>query len=347
MTRGGSTSPAPRGGPSLGAGADQGAVLRLLGTLREEIEAIRTKQAEIYEVVLSYKDQLRDLQSTVTESLRGLPKSPYIAGQLVPAPRKKAGVDDFRDLLATYLHGPTDSAEDEKPADVDLTPAPEPEPAADVAEEELEDEDDEDDEDEDDRGRHRRRGGRGRSGGPRASDEDMRGLNRGPERDVEPFDLRPAPSEGQEGDDEDERRPARPSGAPAPAAEDRDRGERRGRRRGRRGRRRGRGEGGERTGERSGERRDDRDRGSERDRNERDRDRGGRAERFEPSDHRDSAESSRFAAAVEAGGLSTASSGRLPAMTPPPEPPSEPFGSDASSDRPTPPPPPAQPEPPA
>ena len=29
MTRGGSTSPAPRGGPSLGSGTDQGAVLRL------------------------------------------------------------------------------------------------------------------------------------------------------------------------------------------------------------------------------------------------------------------------------------------------------------------------------
>ncbi|HZV02816.1 MAG TPA: hypothetical protein VFF73_39275 [Planctomycetota bacterium] len=301
MTRGGSTSPAPRGGPSLGSGTDQGAVLRLLGTLREEIESIRTKQAEIYEVILSYKDQLRELQTTVTESLKGLPKSPYIAGQLVPAPRKKQGVDDFRDLLATYLHGPADSAEDEKPVDVDLTPIPIPDlpPVEETAEDA-----DEDEEEEDEERRRRRRGG---GGGPRPYDEDVRGLNRGPERDVEPFDLRPPAEDDEEdrggepaGERGGERGGERPEG---------DRGERRGRRRGRRGRRRGRG--------------DDRERAPQ-DRREGRRDDDDRGGRFERHEHRDSAESSRFAAAVEAGGLSTASSGRLPVASQPPEqPPAE------------------------
>jgi hypothetical protein len=277
-------------------------VLRLLGTLREEIESIRTKQAEIYEVILSYKDQLRELQTTVTESLKGLPKSPYIAGQLVPAPRKKQGVDDFRDLLATYLHGPTDSADDEKPVDVDLTPIPIPDlpPVEDSAE----DGDDEEEEEDEERRRRRGRGGGGGGGGPRPYDEDVRGLNRGPERDVEPFDLRPPSGED---DEEDRDREPGSGGGERPEGE---RGERRGRRRGRRGRRRGRG----------GEERD-RPPQERREGRREDDDRGGRFDRHE---HRDSAESSRFAAAVEAGGLSTASSGRLPVASPPPEQPQEP-----------------------
>src|SRR5205814_20514 len=156
-------------------------------------EAIRTKQAEIFEVVLSFKDQLRDLQSTVGEQLKGLPKSPYIAGQLVPAPRKREGVDDFRDLLATYLHGPTEPAEDEKPIDVEIAVPLEPEPPLEDVEGGDESDDEDEDEDEDDERRRRRR--HRREGAPRPAgagpDEDTRGLNRGPERDVEPFDLHP------------------------------------------------------------------------------------------------------------------------------------------------------------
>ena len=195
MTRGGRPG-GPLGGPiPQGGGSDSAAVLRLLGTLREGVEQIRAKQAEIYEVVLSYKHQLAKLETTVLEKLQGLPKSPYIAGQLVPMPRKQDGVDNFRDLLATYLHpSPPGAAEDEddKPVDVDLTPEPDPPEA------ELEDEPADDDAEDDDR-RHRRE----REDRPRGpQDEDTRGLHRGPERDVEPFDLS-AERKGDDGDDGD------------------------------------------------------------------------------------------------------------------------------------------------
>ncbi|MBI3724029.1 hypothetical protein HY251_08770, partial [bacterium] len=223
-------------------------MLRLLGTLREEIEAIRSRQAELYEVVVSFKDQLADVRSQVLEQLKGLPKSPYIAGQLVPAPRKREGVDDFRDLLATYLHGPTEPSEEEKPIDVDTVVPPEPEPPLeDVEGEDLEDDDDEEEQDE---RRPRRRPERG-------PDEDTRGLNRGPERDVEPFDLHPASASASsededEGDERDDRPPVDRPGEDRPREDrpreerprdrdDRDRDarsdgdERRGHRRGRRG----------------------------------------------------------------------------------------------------------------
>jgi hypothetical protein len=183
-------------GPSSpgGVGADQGAVLRLLGTIREEIEQIRAKQAEIYEVVLSYKDQIAKLEKTVGEKLEGLPKSPYIAGQLVPMPRKRDGVDDFRDLLATYLHpAPPGQEEAEKPVDVDLTPEPLPPAESEV----LEGEEDEDEGEDEERPRRPRP--------ERSVDEDTRGLQRGPERDVEPFDLTEKGGEEGEEPEGDER----------------------------------------------------------------------------------------------------------------------------------------------
>lgn len=233
MSRGGRGGP-PIGGPApQSSGTDSGAVLRLLGTIREEIEQIRTKQAEIYEVVLSYKHQLQELKTTVLEKLEGLPKSPYIAGQLVPMPRKRDGVDDFRDLLATYLHpappgSPQARAEEEedKPVDVDLTP--ESEPPADT--ESLEDEEDSDEDEDDDRRDRRRR--RDERRGP--LDEDTRGLSRGPERDVEPFDLHPQDRPARQGDEADEGEGAEgeaPRGGEPDEGGDEQRGPRRRRRR--------------------------------------------------------------------------------------------------------------------
>ncbi|MCW8141981.1 MAG: hypothetical protein KIT58_24000, partial [Planctomycetota bacterium] len=100
--------------------SDQNQILRLLATIREECAGIRSRQEELYEILISYKDQIQDLKQTVTEKLAGLPRSPYIAGQLVPAPHKVDGVDDYRELLATYLHKVTDStpADDERPVDL-------------------------------------------------------------------------------------------------------------------------------------------------------------------------------------------------------------------------------------
>ena len=158
--------------------SDQNQILRLLATLREESAQVRRRQEELYELLISYKDQIQDLKQTVVEKLAGLPKSPYIAGQLVPMPKKLEGVEDYRELLATYLHkaasGEVDPAE--RPVDTAYEPAPHIDPET----IELEDEDDSSDE----RPRRRGRGGRsgGGGGGPRDGD-----LERGPDRDVEPF----------------------------------------------------------------------------------------------------------------------------------------------------------------
>jgi hypothetical protein len=138
-----------------------------LATLREEVSAVRSRQEELYEVLVSYKDQLADLKATVQERLEGLPKSPYIAGQLVPAPDSIGGVDDFRQLLATYLHGPPPPSDDEGPVDVVMDPPPEVKP------EDIELEPGED--------RPPRRGRRG----PRMDPD----LARAPDRDVVPLDL--------------------------------------------------------------------------------------------------------------------------------------------------------------
>ena len=110
--------------------SDQQQTLRLLATLREEIAAVRARQEELYEVLISYKDQVQDLRSTVVEKLEGLPKSPYIAGQLVPAPDNIGGVDDFRQLLSTYLHQAPPGAEDPAPRDVVMDPPEEVKPEA-------------------------------------------------------------------------------------------------------------------------------------------------------------------------------------------------------------------------
>lgn len=162
--------------------SDQNQILRLLGTIREESAAIRSRQEELFELLISYKDQIEDLKKTVIDKLSGLPKSPYIAGQLVPAPDTIDGTEDFRQLLATYLHGAPPDDEDNGPVDVEMPPPAEVDPDSIKLESE---------------GRARGVGGggsggggggrRGRrsSGGPRDSD-----LERGPDRDVEPFDLK-------------------------------------------------------------------------------------------------------------------------------------------------------------
>lgn len=169
--------------------SDQNQILRLLATIREECAAVRSRQEELYEILISYKDQIQDLKTTVVEKLAGLPKSPYIAGQLVPAPRKNEGVDEFRHLLATYLHKVTDVNEesDERPADFVYEKRAEMKP-----------EDIPLEEDEDDRPRRSHGGGGGGSGGaprPRRDND----LERGPDRDIEPIDL-----DDDEGDDEGE-----------------------------------------------------------------------------------------------------------------------------------------------
>ncbi|MCO5166674.1 MAG: hypothetical protein M9894_09945 [Planctomycetes bacterium] len=189
--------------------SDQNQILRLLATIREECAGIRSRQEELYEILISYKDQIHDLKQTVVEKLAGLPRSPYIAGQLVPAPHKVDGVDDYRELLATYLHKVTDSTPpaDERPVDLVWE-----KPAA-VRPEDIPLEEDEDD-------RPRRHHGGGGGGGRRDND-----LERGPDRDIEPIDL--DDDEDEEGDDE----PSSGSGGGG-------RGRRKRRRRGGRGRKR-------------------------------------------------------------------------------------------------------------
>ena len=151
--------------------SDQNQILRLLATIREESNEIRSRQEELYELLISYKDQLQDLKSTVTEMLSGLPQSPYIAGQLVPAPESVEGIQEFRQVLATYLHKYHPNVEWE-PEDVVYPPNK----VADPSTIELEDGE------EGPRSRRRERGGdRSR---PRDAD-----LERGPDRNIEPIDL--------------------------------------------------------------------------------------------------------------------------------------------------------------
>lgn len=195
--------------------SDQNQILRLLATIREECAGIRSRQEELYEILISYKDQIQDLKQTVTEKLAGLPRSPYIAGQLVPAPHKVDGVDDYRELLATYLHKVTDStpADDERPVDLVWE-----KPAA-VRPEDIPLEDDEDE-----RPRRHHGGGGGGGGGRRDND-----LERGPDRDIEPIDLDDDDEDEDEGDEE---------GGSSSAAGSGERRRRKRRRRGGRGRKR-------------------------------------------------------------------------------------------------------------
>ncbi|RMG16956.1 MAG: hypothetical protein D6731_04995 [Planctomycetota bacterium] len=154
-------------------------ILRLLATLREEVAHVRSRQEELYEVLVSYKDQLHDLKKTVTESLEGLPKSPYIAGQLVPAPHAIGGVDAFAELVSTYLHKGPQVPDDPGPVDARCDPPPE------VSPEEIELEPDPD------------RSRRGRRRGPRVDPD----LARSPDRDIVPLDL-----EGDDGKKKKKRR---------------------------------------------------------------------------------------------------------------------------------------------
>ncbi len=218
---------------------DQNQIQRLLLALREEVAAIRKRQEEQFELLLSYKDQIQDLKTTVMDKLAGLPKSPYIAGMLVPAPNKTDGVDEFRHLLATYLHKNDGTAPDpaEKPADLVFEKPPEVKP-----------DDIELEPDETERPRRREGGDRGdRSDRPRRPrDKEDNDLQRGPERDVEPFDLNDAADDAVEGSGS--------GGSGGSGGDDDDASnKRRRRRRGGRGRRR-EGSGGERSsggGERS------------------------------------------------------------------------------------------------
>jgi hypothetical protein len=167
--------------------SDQNQILRLLGTIREECAEMRHRQEELYELLISYKDQVHDLKQTVVESLAGLPKSPYIAGQLVPAPDHLGGVDDFRDLLSTYLHRTTEDSDPEAgPTDTAYDPPPEVKPE-DIKLEPSED-----------RPRRRRNGG---GGGGKRRPRDM-DLERGPDRGIEQIDL----------DDDDDDKPRRRGG---------------------------------------------------------------------------------------------------------------------------------------
>lgn len=90
---------------------------KLLKQLKEDIETIRTRQREMYEIMLSYKQDMFDLKKTVTEALKGLPKSPYIAGKLIPSPRTDEGFELFEDMVKTYLHRHAQTSDVEPTAD--------------------------------------------------------------------------------------------------------------------------------------------------------------------------------------------------------------------------------------
>lgn len=143
-------------------------ILRLLATIREEVAGIRSRQEELYELLLSFKDQIHEVKKTVSEGLEGLPTSPYIAGQLVPAPDTVDGLDEFGQLLATYLHK-APRGEEPPPRDVVFDP-PQDVDADSIVLEPGEDRPPR-------RGRSRR--------GPRMDTD----LERGPDRGVVPLDL--------------------------------------------------------------------------------------------------------------------------------------------------------------
>jgi hypothetical protein len=151
--------------------SDNNQILRLLATIREEVADIRSRQEELYELLLGYKDQIQEVKKSVVDGLVGLPDSPYIAGQLVPAPDSIEDVDEFGQLLATYLHKAPRGQGRTPPRDVSF------QSPADVDEEDVVLEKGENIE----TGRKRRRnGGGGGSGG---------GLERGPDRSVTEIDL--------------------------------------------------------------------------------------------------------------------------------------------------------------
>jgi len=155
--------------------SDNNQILRLLATIREEVADIRSRQEELYELLLGYKDQIQDVKKTVEDGLSGLPKSPYIAGQLVPAPDAIEGVDEFGQLLATYLAKAPRGQGRTPPRDVSFQSPPEVDPSDIVLEK---------GEGLDGGGARRRRSGGG-GGGSRGGG----GLERGPDRSVTEIDL--------------------------------------------------------------------------------------------------------------------------------------------------------------
>lgn len=182
--------------------SDNNQILRLLATIREEVADIRSRQEELYELLLGYKDQIQDVKKTVVDGLSGLPDSPYIAGQLVPAPDSVEDIDEFGQLLAAYLHKAPRGQGRTPPRDVSF------EPPREVDESEIVLEKGEAPET---RGR-RRSGGGGGGGGGRSSGGG--GLERGPDRSVTEIDL------DDDGDDEKakkkrrrRRRKKKPAGA--------------------------------------------------------------------------------------------------------------------------------------
>ena len=66
--------------------SDQNQILRLLGTIREECAEMRHRQEELYELLISYKDQVHDLKQTVVDKLAGLPESPGGSTSAPPGP---------------------------------------------------------------------------------------------------------------------------------------------------------------------------------------------------------------------------------------------------------------------
>ncbi|MBL4847948.1 MAG: hypothetical protein JKY65_20730 [Planctomycetes bacterium] len=155
--------------------SDNNQILRLLATIREEVADIRSRQEELYELLLGYKDQIQDVKQTVVEGLEGLPDSPYIAGQLVPAPDSLEGVDEFGQLLATYLH--------KAPRGQGRTPP------RDVSFESPEEVDEDDVVLEKDETLESGRKGRGRRSGGGGGGGSGGGLERGPDRSVTEIDL--------------------------------------------------------------------------------------------------------------------------------------------------------------
>ncbi len=159
--------------------SDNNQILRLLATIREEVADIRSRQEELYELLLGYKDQIQEVKKTVEDGLSGLPKSPYIAGQLVPAPDAIEEVDEFGQLLATYLAKAPRGQGRTPPRDVSFESPPEVDPS-DIVLEKGEGLD----------GGGARSGGRRRSGGGGGGgSRGGGGLERGPDRSVTEIDL--------------------------------------------------------------------------------------------------------------------------------------------------------------
>ena len=167
--------------------SDNNQILRLLATIREEVSEIRGRQEELYQLLLGYKDQIHGVQRTVEEGLAGLPSSPYIAGQLVPAPDEIEEVEEFGQLLATYLRKAPRGQGRTPPRDVTFDPPREIAPEDIVLEK---------GESEPQKRRRNGSGGGGGGGGGRGDND----LQRGPDRGVVQIDL-----DDDDDDDDDDK----------------------------------------------------------------------------------------------------------------------------------------------